>query len=260
MTGSDFNSPAIRSMFNGFFLLSEEAWLNEGKKVPKKKRNTDLYSECPANESYVAGELRDGLVVLDFDDEEQGKFIVSLLHLIVDKQMIGDIDLKYNVVKTEHGYHIYFKNPDLVENPKGHVAKRIPPGNVAALGVECEYKIGADFQKNGDYEPLKLGDNQREFIGEVYSFDELSDLPFFLYHFKKRESIFKMKEGSRNVVLSEFALGLQKIMEPEDVDTTCRIINGMVFTDKLPKSEVDTILRPETFQKTLPKGNKPDKL
>jgi Bifunctional DNA primase/polymerase, N-terminal. len=256
----DLKNPKIQSLYNGFFKLSAKAWHAEQKKVPLQPRSAPLLYNVDETENFIAGEIRNGIVVLDFDNEEEGKFAVSLLKLIVEKEMF-EIDLKYNVVQTEKGYHIYFKNPDLIENPRGNIPKKIPQGHICALGLECEYKLGGEQGKNPDYEPIRLDTIDRNFLGEIYSFDELSPLPFFFYYFKKRESIFKMKQGSRNHTLSEFALGLQKLMNRDDVETVCRIINGMIFEEKLSKKEMDAILRDKTFEKaTVATGGKADKL
>jgi len=261
---TDVDLNKINTLFNGFFLLSEQMWLNEGKKVPKQKRDTPLFvnfQEIPSDENYIAGEFRDGLVVLDFDIAEQGEFAVNLIKLVNERKFF-DKPINCNVVKTERGWHLYFRNPSLMETPKGHVPKKMSTGSITTTGLACEYKLGAEFGKNGDYEPLLLGETKREWVGTVFEFGELSELPFIFWHYKRRDSIFNLAEGSRNNVLSEFAVGLQKILNRKQIEIVCRIINSAIFKEPLPSKEVDVILSDRTFQNKNLEAVKgiPDKL
>lgn len=239
----------IKTLYNGFFLLDAVAFRKEGIKKPLYTRDTPLIEELPEGAAFVGAEFKKGLVVLDFDNEIEGEKAA----FFVQNLMQTDDTIRANILKTNQGYHIYFRNHGKRE--AGHIQKRIGRGNVCALGLECEYKIGGleGVQPYADFEPFILNGEQRQFIGNVYSFDELTPLPFYFFHYAKRTSINGLPEGGRNQTLSEFAMGLQNLMPKEHrrdyVSSVCTIINSFVFDEPLPEKELNTILRDETFDK-----------
>lgn len=243
---ADKDWEAICSMFNGFFRLDKIAYAADGTKKPLSRRADPLlkYSEYP-DYDFLAGELADDIVILDFDDKNEGATAVGICWAY---------KFKCNVVETEKGWHIYFKNPDIRTNGLNRIMKTIPTGHVCALGLQTEYKV-ASKGTHAPFEPLKLGKIERRFVindydDRVYHADELDELPPMFYHYKERRgSLFGLKEGDgRNSVLSEFAVGLQKIMAPESVKAICHLINSAVFGEPLAERELNEVLRAETFQ------------
>ena len=242
----DENWEAICSMYNGFFRLDHNAYTVDGIKKPLSKRAEPLlnFTRYP-DFDFLAGELADDIVILDFDDKNEGATAVGICWAY---------KFKCNVVETEKGWHIYFKNPDARTNGLNRIMKTIPSGHVCALGLQTEYKV-ATMGTHPPYEPLKLGKIERKFIineydNRVYYADELDELPPMFYHYKERKgSLFGLKDGDgRNSVLSEFAVGLQKIMAPESVKAICHLINSAIFGEPLGERELNEVLRPETFQ------------
>jgi len=242
----------IGSLYAGLFRLDDKELTNSGIKKPLLTRKTELLPVTDFTKyQSIAGELKEGLMFLDCDSEKETEII---------KEICFKMNFKTTIIKTGRGAHFYFKNPS---NPKIRLTKTIPAGHVCAIGLNVEYKVATDT-KTPPYEPLKMLNKARTFIinDKLYKGEELDELPYVFWHYKPRDSLLNMQNGDgRNTVLSEFAMGLQKMMPPDYVMDCCKIINQKVFQEPLPDNEMKEILRPETFRNaTISDMDKADKL
>lgn len=194
----------------------------EGKKpVDNVLYGYDEISDCDC----YGGQCQDGIIDVSFDDVE-----------LFDQ--ILDICEKYNLTTyslySPHGGHTYWRCDKKMKD--GHDI-------IVALGVK------ADIHSKGTYIPLKVDGAERR---EVYdNITDIPELPVWLLPTKTGIDLWQMKDGDgRNDSLSKHAFALGKIKLSEDqIKETFDIINKYVLKDPMDKDELDTILRPETFQK-----------
>lgn len=171
------------------------------------------------------GQCQDGIIDVSFDDVELFDQILSICE-------------KLNVVTyslySPHGGHTYWKYDKKIKD--GHDI-------IVALGVK------ADIHSKGTYIPLKVDGEERR---EVYdNITDIPDLPVWLLPARTGQDLWQMKEGDgRNDSLSKHAFALGKIKLDEDqIKEIFSIINKNVLKDPVSEDELNTILRPETFQK-----------
>ena len=194
----------------------------EGKKpVDNVLYDYDDIKDCDC----YGGQCQDGIIDVSFDDVELFDQILSLCE---------ELSLTTYSLYSPHGGHTYWR-----------CDKKIKDGHdiVIALGVK------ADIHSKGTYIPLKVDGIERR---EVYdNITDIPELPMWLLPTKTGLDLWQMKEGEgRNDSLSKhaFALGRQRLSEDQIKDTFA-IINKYVLKDPVDKDELNTILRPETFEK-----------
>lgn len=183
-------------------------------------------AEVEGNESF-SGILKDGLVQIDVDDLTSA----SKLYNLVIKE-----DIKCDVIKTTRGMHFFFKSNKLDKRKQGVYT---------ALGVKIDTGIG---YQNAPI-PLKVFGKYREFYREV---EELEELPIWLYPMSRTAFDFiGMREGNgRNNSLFTYILILQQEgMTKDEVRKTVSLINQYILDEPLNETEIDTILRDESFMK-----------
>lgn len=178
------------------------------------------------NLSEYAGILADDVILIDVDDSEQAEILFRI---------VTDFKLKCRVYKTTRGKHFLFIN-DKVDRNKIHTK--------LACGIVADIKIGT---KNS-YSILKYNDKEREIL---YDSDEYDNVPIWMTPIKTNIDFFNMESGDgRNQSLFNYILTLQSNdFSVEDSKMTIQIINNYILKDPLPKSEIETILRDEAFQK-----------
>lgn len=192
------------------------------------KGRSDLrgYNEIKDCESF-AGILDGESIVLDFDDQVQG-----------DKafQIVRDLELKCRVYKTTRGYHVLFKNRNV---KKCGNAKRL------ACGLRADVKVG----KNA-YSILKHNGEEREIVYDTKDYDFV---PKFFYPVNSTIEFVDMKEGAgRNDSLFRYILVLQNHgFDGGDSRKCLTIINKYVLSEPLSDSELETIMRDESFEKPV---------
>ncbi|GMG96832.1 phage/plasmid primase, P4 family [Tepidimicrobium xylanilyticum] len=179
-------------------------------------------------ESY-GGILKDDVILVDSDDEEQSKILFKI---------IQDLDIKCNVIQTDRGKHFYFKNTDVRSNKIG---------NQCPLSLTLDYKLGT---KN-TVVPLKINGVNRKWLQETNLIDPL---PIWLIPIGKNIIDFStLGEGDgRNQALFNYILKLQSEgLSKEEIRETIKLINDYVLKEPLPDKELEIILRDEAFQKPV---------
>lgn len=197
-------------------------------KEAKKPLDNKLYDydEVKDLDNYGAT-CNDGIIDLSFDD-------VDLAYKILD--ILEDMNICTYCINSPHGIHTYW-----------NYNKRIKDGKdiILACGVK------ADIHSKGTYIPLKCDGVLREETFEDSEFKTIPDLPSILYPTLSKTDLYNMGEGDgRNEALSKHVFSLGKLnLTKEEIHGLFLIINRNILKDPLPESEIDTILRPDTFEK-----------
>lgn len=194
-------------------------------KVPADKK-LYTYDQVKDLDNYGAN-CADGIIDLSFDDVDMADVILDILA----KQ-----DIYTYCIDSPHGVHTYW-----------YTDKQFKDGKdiILALGVK------ADIHSHGTYIPLKCEGVLREETFEDSDFSFIPELPAILTPTMSKQDLWQLKEGDgRNDALSRhvFSLGKAHIDETE-INELFHIINNYILGDKLSDDEIDTILRPETFEK-----------
>lgn len=170
-----------------------------------------------------AGLLSENAVLVDIDDDVQADILLNI---------VKSENIKCVVNRTNRGAHFFFIGHKL-DGTKTHVKN--------ALGLTTDYKMGS---KNG-IAILKLDGVERE---EIYRTVDIEELPAWLYPVENAPDFMDMGEGGRNTSLYAYILALQGAgLTKEQSRTTITLINKHVFKQSLSASEIETILRDESF-------------
>lgn len=195
-------------------------------KESKKPLNNKLYAyEEVCNDVNYGAQCQDGVIDLSFDD-------INLFDQILN--ICEELNITTYALYSPHGGHTYWKYDKHSKNGKDII-------------LSCGVK--ADIHSKGTYIPLKCDGIERK---EVYdNITDIPQLPDWLLPTKSDQDLWQMKDGDgRNDALSKhvFAISKNKLSE-DQIKNIFLIINKYILADKLEDSELNTILRPETFQK-----------
>lgn len=192
-------------------------------KVPADN-NIYKYEEIEKLKCY-GGQCKDGIIDVSFDDVELFDQILNICE---------SLNLVTYSLYSPHGGHTYWKYNNKIKD--GHDI-------ILACGVK------ADIHSKGTYIPLKVDGEERR---EVYdTITDIPELPVWLLPARTGIDLWGMKEGEgRNDSLSKQAFALGKIkLEEDQIKEVFLLINKYILADPVDQSELDTILRPETFKK-----------
>ena len=209
-------------MFRGYVITKGKRCVEKFKDVANLKSYEDV-----KNEESFAGILDGHTILLDFDDKIQADIAFKI---------VKDHNLKCRVVKTNKGYHIFFKNRSV----KGcKTATRL------ACGLRADIKVGEN-----SYAIVKLNGQEREV---VYDTGEYEFVPKYFQPVKSTIEFLEMKEGEgRNDALFRYILALQGYgYAGAQIKKCLEIINKYVLAEPLSDSEMEVILRDESFDKPV---------
>lgn len=149
--------------------------------------------------------------------------------------MVDSLNIGCSVLQTDHGMHFYFQGYDLKTNKIGWYTP---------IGIKADFKLG--IKNTAD--PLRIDGRSRHWLRQVEDYDEL---PKWLYPTSNhKNSIDSIRDGERNQGLFNYILELQNLnMSREEIRNTIKIINKYILENPLPKQEIETILRDESFLK-----------
>lgn len=181
--------------------------------------------------SEYAGILADDVILIDIDDYESSEILMNI---------VEDLQLRCRVYETTRGKHFLFKN-DTVEKCKTHCK--------LAICLESDIKLGA----RNSYSILKYDGKERKIIYDIFENEEYEEVPKWLTPVKTNIDFLYMEEGDgRNQALFNYILTLQSFdFSIDEARETLRIINKYILKSPLGDSELDTILRDESFQKPV---------
>ena len=200
--------------------------------VEKFKGRTDFktYEQVKSLPEF-AGILAEDTILVDLDDGESSDVLFKV---------VQDYSLNCRVYRTTRGKHFLFKNSG-VGGCKTHCT--------LAIGLKADIKVGV----KSSYEVLKYGGVEREILYDTTENEQAQPLPRWLFPVRSKMAFLDMEEGDgRNQALFNYILTLQSNdFTVEEARETIRIINKYVLKVPLSDSEIETILRDDSFKKPV---------
>lgn len=200
--------------------------------VEKFKGRTDFktYEQVKSLPEF-AGILAEDTILVDLDDGESSDVLFKV---------VQDYSLDCRVYRTTRGKHFLFKNSG-VNGCKTHCT--------LAIGLKADIKVGV----KSSYEVLKYGGVEREILYDTAENEQAQPLPRWLFPVRSKMAFLDMEEGDgRNQALFNYILTLQSNdFTVEEARETIRIINKYVLKVPLSDSEIETILRDDSFKKPV---------
>lgn len=195
-------------------------------KSGKQPLNNKLYTyEEVKDLDNFGAQCADDIIDVSFDDVKLFEAILNICEAL-------------NVVTyslySPHGGHTYWRHNSHIKD-----------GSDVILACGCK----ADIHGKGTYIPLMVDGEYRE---EVYqNITEIPQLPEWLFPTRTGQELWQMKEGQgRNDSISKHVFALGKVGFPEDsIKNVINISNKYILGTPLKDDELNTILRPETFEK-----------
>lgn len=179
-----------------------------------------------------AGILAENTVLIDIDDMEQSEIMMRI---------VEDQELLCRVYQTNHGMHFLFHNNGMFDRCRTKVN--------LACGIKADIKLGLA----NSYEVLKYKGEERKIVYDILDDEEYSPAPRFLTPVPSKLDFFSLKEGDgRNQTLFNYILTLQgSDFSKEDARESIKILNQYVLPESLDDSELETILRDDSFKKPV---------
>lgn len=168
------------------------------------------------------------MVVFDFDSPSDAAIV---------QRIVEELDIHCMMMKTSRGVHLWFRSSEPMKNL---IKTRCAAGlyyDVRSWGKICFTVV----KKDGEW---------REWL-RTYPLEEIDEIPAWLRPLSFNKYPFKgMADGDgRNQALYEYILVMQqKGYNREQIRKTIKIINSFVFKESLEDSEIETILRDESFK------------
>lgn len=224
----------MRGLFKGFVPTKD-------KKCTMKFKNASaeelLTYDQVKNLDEFAGILDEDTILIDIDDKEMSD---KLFKIVEDK------DLICRVYETTRGKHFLFKNI----TSEGEVLQDICKIHCnLACGLVADIKVGV---KNS-YSILKFNGKERTILYDKLDDEEYQEVPKYLLPVKSSMDFLKMKSGDgRNQSLFNYILTLQSTeFSVEECRECIKLINDYILEEPLEESEIDTILRDDSFKKPV---------
>ena len=219
----------MRDLFKGYVPTKNKECLMKFK--GKSSSELKTYRQVKNLPEY-AGILADNTILIDIDNYEESEKLM---------QIVEDLQLRCRVYETTRGKHFLFANNDRCEKNKTHAR--------LACGLYADIKLGS----RTSYSILKYNDKERSIIYDIFDDEEYEVVPKWLLPVNAKLDFLDMKQGDgRNQSLFNYILTLQSNDYSDDEARECiRIINKYVLSDPLADSEIETILRDDSFKKPV---------
>lgn len=216
-------------LFKGYVLTKNKHCLTKFKNV---NINDLLPLEEAEKRPEYAGILADDVILIDVDDTEQAEVLMDI---------VEEYQLNCRVYQTTRGKHFFFKNPGI--NKSGTNMK-------LACGITADIKVGS---KNS-YAVLKYKNIPRHIEWDINANEKYQTVPFFLCPVSTQIELFNLCAGDgRNDALFRYILVLLNAgFAKNDIKALIRMINKFVFKESLPNSELEKILRDDSFPEITP--------
>ena len=222
------------NLFKGYVPTKDKKCLMKFKNVSADELQT--YEEVKKLPEY-AGILGEDTILIDIDDFELSE---KLMKIVEAKELVC------RVYETTRGKHFLFKNT----NADGqYLQESCKTKATLACGLKADIKVGC----RNSYSILKFNKKERPIIYDKLDDEEYQELPKWLLPVRHSMDFLTMKSGDgRNQSLFNYILTLQSSdFTVEDCRECIRIINDYVLNEPLAKSEIETILRDDAFQKPV---------
>lgn len=203
-------------------------------KVPQKKfkNTTDLLTLAEADKlDEYAGLLAENVILIDVDNYEESEILMDI---------VEDLQLNCRVYATKRGKHFLFYGGN-IEKCGTHLK--------LAVGIEADIKVG----NHNSISILKYENKLRDIIYDIEPDEEYEPAPDWLRPVKTNIDFSKLENGDgRNQTLFNYILTLQSAeLSNEDIKTTIKLINKYVLPESLEESELEKILRDDSFKKPI---------
>ena len=178
-----------------------------------------------------AGLLAEDVILIDVDDYEQSEKMMSI---------VEDLQLNCRVYETTRGKHFLFYGGS-IDKCGTHLK--------LAVGVEADIKIG----NHNSISVLKFDGKDRKIIYDIEPHEEYEPAPVWLTPVKTKVDFTTLESGDgRNQTLFNYILTLQGAeLSNDEIKETITLLNKYVLPDSLEESELNKILRDESFKKPV---------
>lgn len=220
---------ALRDLFKGYVPTKNKECLMKFKgKTSAELKSYRQVKELPE----YAGILAENTILIDIDDFAESEILM---------QIVDDLQLRCRVYATTRGKHFLFANDERCEKNRTH-------GRLAC-GLSADIKLGS----RSSYSILKFNNKERDIIYDIFDDEEYETVPKWLLPINSRLEFLDMKSGDgRNQSLFNYILTLQSNDFSNDEARECiRIINKYVLKEPLADSEIETVLRDDSFKKPV---------
>lgn len=215
--------------YRGYVELTDKGSIEKFKNIPDDELRSE--DEIDHLESY-GGVLTENTIVIDIDDYDQSEIVMDIIE---DKQ------IACRVYETTRGMHFVFQNDGRQDGNRTDAT--------SALGVTVDIKCG----HRNSYQVLKKDDEEREIIYDIFDDEEPASVPKWLLPVNTDLDFFNLESGDgRNSALFGYILNLQsEDLTKDEARETIELINEYILPDPLETSELETILRDESFAKPI---------
>lgn len=220
-----------------------------GKHPSKIKENRQYLDNPPKGRIDYGASYSSEFLKVDIDDynHKTGEIEEPIKNLprseiVVD--LLNNLDIKYNGIRTEHGKHLFFRVPKDME-------QRNRENWYSPIGVKCEWK----FSTSDDHIPLKINGIERIFFKGSLENEDVDELPFWLYPLQKSKDKpfdINFQEGDRTQKLGAYLFYLvdKKKYTAEQAFKIVELMNEYVFDNPIPESTLKAeILNDSTLNK-----------
>lgn len=179
------------------------------------------------------GILTPGFIDISFDDPAMSAAVLAIAETL---------DWRCSILENPTSKHI-------------HTFWKKPPNYTGKDGKEKTLVCGmlADIHSGDTYIPLRAGGVMREWVYTIGDDEEYQEVPVELLQVATNIRLWNSKEGDgRNSDLYGYILVLQSQLQlPDDRirELYRNVINPYILAEKLSDSELDVILRDESFEK-----------
>ncbi len=178
-----------------------------------------------------AGLLAEDVILIDIDNYDQSEVLMNI---------VEDLQLNCRVYETTRGKHFVFYGGNITKCGT-HVK--------LAVGLEADIKVGS----HNSISVLKYEGNERKIIYDIEPDEEYEPAPEWLKPVKTKVDFTTLGSGDgRNQTLFNYILTLQAAeLSNDDIKTTITLLNKYVLPEALEQSELDKILREDSFKKPV---------
>ena len=176
-----------------------------------------------------AGLLAENVIVIDVDDYEHSEILMNI---------VEDLQLNCRVMATTRGKQFFFYGGSI--NKCGTHLR-------LAVGIEADIKIG----NHNSISVLKYDGKDRKIIYDIEPDESYCECPMWLTPVSTKTDFTSLEAGEgRNQTLFNYILTLQSAeLSKEEIKDTITLLNKYVLPDSLDNSELNKILRDESFKK-----------
>lgn len=200
----------------------------------KDPKDTKTWKEAKEFDS-VGVIVPKGYMVIDVDIKEDAEILL---------EAVRALGVKTRVMKTNRGYHFWFKNKAYAEAgyDKNFNKTRL------AIGITSDLKNS----HRRSYVMIKENGRMRKWVYTV-PMDEVEDAPKWLFPMSAPGDNFRFKNmrsgDGRNQELFNYIVYLQtKGFNKDEIIETLEVINDFVFEEPLPDHELNQITRDDAFK------------